>query len=480
MTTNVPLITWVNGAPVLPAESAILAGVQSDFNSAFGGGLNPGLTTPQGQLAQSETAIIGDKNSQVAYISNQVNPSMAAGQWQDALGNIYLMQRIAGAGTVVTAPCIGASLAPLPLGSIAQDQLGNLYASTAAAAFPSGGGSVSITFQCQTQGPIPVPTSLMIYAAVPGWDTIGTPTGGVVGNLVETRAAFELRRQNTLAANAQGIPTAVLGVVFNVPNVLDAYVISNPLSTTSGANFTASISGNVMTVSAADPRWSSGNLPGAIAVGQIVTGSGVAASTVITALGTGAGGTGTYILSNSQTVGSESMSSAQGGVQLAANSLYVAAYGGSAQAIAQAIFNKIGPGCNMNGNTTVTLVDQGTTAQPYLPPYPTYQMTFNVPTATPVLFNIQMQNNAGVPSNAVTLVQNAVIASFNGQDGGPRARIGSWLFASRYMANIQALGAWAQVYEIQLGISSANLFSLLMTIGQVPTLTASNISVTFS
>ena len=134
----------------------------------------------------------------------------------------------------------------------------------------------------------------------------------------------------------------------------------------------------------------------------------------------------------------------------------------------------------MNGNTTVTVVDQGTTQYPYLPPYPTYQIQLNIPTATPVLFNISMQNNSGVPSNAVALVQAAVISSFNGQDGGPKARIGSWLFASRYMANIQALGTWAQIYEIQLGISSANLFSLLMQINQIPTLSATNISVTFS
>lgn len=479
MTTNVPAITWVNGAPVLPAESAILAGEQADINSAFGGGVNPGLTTPQGQIAQSLTAIIGDKNSQIAYISNQVQPSLASGQWQDAIGNIYLMQRIAGAGTVVTAPCIGAVGTVIAAGLVAQDQSGYLYNVTASETIPSGG-RVSVTFQCQTQGPIPVPTSLTIYAGVGGWDTIGAPTGGIQGNLVETRAAFELRRQNTLAANAQGIPTAVLGAVFNVSGVLDAYVLSNPLSTTSGANFTGSISGNTLTVTVADPRWISGSQPGAITVGQMISGAGVAASTVITALGTGTGGTGTYQLNNSQAISSESMTSAVGGVQLAANSLYVAAYGGSSQAIAQAIFNKIGPGCNMAGNTTVTITDIGTTAQPYNPPYPTYQITYQIPTATPILFSIAMQNNASVPANAVALVQNAVIASFNGQDGGTRARIGSWLFATRFVANIEALGAWAAVYAVQLGISAANLNSVLIAINQVPTLSASNISVTFS
>ena len=53
MTTNVPAITWVNGSPVLPTEQAILAGVQTDIDVAFGGGVNPALQTPQGQIAQS-------------------------------------------------------------------------------------------------------------------------------------------------------------------------------------------------------------------------------------------------------------------------------------------------------------------------------------------------------------------------------------------------------------------------------------------
>ncbi|NBX63086.1 MAG: hypothetical protein EBT67_11915 [Betaproteobacteria bacterium] len=62
------------------------------------------------------------------------------------------------------------------------------------------------------------------------------------------------------------------------------------------ASFTATISGTTMTVSAV----AIGNL----AIGQTVTGSGVTANSVIVALGTGTGGTGTYTLSQSSTVSS--------------------------------------------------------------------------------------------------------------------------------------------------------------------------------
>jgi hypothetical protein len=65
------------------------------------------------------------------------------------------------------------------------------------------------------------------------------------------------------------------------------------------ANFTASQSGNVLTVTAV--------ASGALAVGQVVAGAGVTAGTKITALGTGTGGTGTYTVDSSATIASEAM-----------------------------------------------------------------------------------------------------------------------------------------------------------------------------
>jgi autotransporter-associated beta strand protein len=64
--------------------------------------------------------------------------------------------------------------------------------------------------------------------------------------------------------------------------------------------FTGSISGTTLTVTAIPS--------GALSVGQVITGSGVAAGTTIQSLGTGTGGTGTYTLNNSQTVASETLS----------------------------------------------------------------------------------------------------------------------------------------------------------------------------
>lgn len=471
MTTNVPVPVFGATGFVAPAESAILAGVQADQQAAFGGNLNPSLTTPQGQLATSEAAIIGDCNDQFLALANGVDPAFAAGRMQDAIGRIYYITRNPAQATVVTATCAGLVGVTIPVGAMAQDQGGNTYTCTKAGTIPISG-NIALTFACTTTGPIACPIGYLnaIYQAIPGWDSITNAVAGVEGNVVQSRADFEYMRSQSVALNAQGSLPSVLAAVFQVAGVLDAYAAQNDTSSQSGAVVTGSIAGTTLTVTAV--------ASGVLAVGQTVVGTGVVQGTLITALGTGTGGTGTYAINISQTVASESLSVAVGGVALAANSLYVAAYGGLAQAIGQAIWNKKSPGCNYNGNTTVTVVDTGNGI--YNPPCPSYLVTFETPIATPVLFAIAMQLNSNAPANAVALVQAAVIQSFTGADNGPRARIGSWIFASRFYANIAALGSWALIYSIQVGVGTANQNSVLMNINQVPTISTANISVTLS
>lgn len=69
--------------------------------------------------------------------------------------------------------------------------------------------------------------------------------------------------------------------------------------------FTGAISGTTLTVSAITS--------GVLAVGQSLAGIGISPNTVITALETGTGGIGTYSVNNSQSITSESMTSANGG-----------------------------------------------------------------------------------------------------------------------------------------------------------------------
>ncbi len=468
MTTNVPSITIGPNGIVIPNESAILAGRLADLQAAFGGNLNPSLATPQGQIATSDAAIIGEANDAFLEIANGFDPALNSGRFQDAVGRIYFLERIPAASTVVTCVCAGLDGVFIPVNAQASDSAGNLYLATEAGTIA--GGSVTLTFACATPGPtICLAGSLTtIYRAIPGWDTITNPTDGVVGNDVETTAAFELRRQQSVALNATGQTGSVLAAVLAVPGVLDAYALENPLGTLSGASFTGVIASGVLTAS---------SVTGTIAQGQMLNGASIVSGTSITEQLSGTpGAAGTYQLSISQSVSSEAMTSAIGGVRLVANSIYVAAYGGASTDVAAAILRKKNPGCNYNGNTTVSVQD---TNPAYTVP-PTYSVTFETPTPTPIKFSISMQSNGGVPSTAPALIKAAVLSAFQGTDGGLKARIASPIFASRFYAGIASLGSWALIYSIQLGIDAANQNAVLMRMDQIPTLALSDIAVTFS
>lgn len=401
MTTNVPSVVIDANGITLPQETDILTGVQADINQAFGGGVNPGLTTPQGQIAQTTTAIIGDKNDQIAEVINNVDPDKADGRWQDAIGRIYFLERISASGTVVTGTCTGLVGTVIPAGSAAQDTNGYIYFSLSDATIPASG-SVDVDFQNSTTGPIacPIGNLAKIYSSVPGWDRVENLAAGTLGTDVESRADFEARRKLSVAANGVNSPQSILGRVLAVADVLDAFVVDNPAGTT--VNYGAT------------------NYP------------------------------------------------------LAPHSVYVAVVGGAAADIAAAIWGKKSLGCNYNGDTSYVIED----SEGYEKPYPQYTVTWKTPDATPAFFKIQIATDPLLPANIIDLVRTAVVNSFNGADGGSRARIGSTIYAGRYYAGVAAVNSNVNIESITMGFdSSAAAVSLAFGIDQRPTLDSSNIQV---
>jgi len=452
---------------VTPDDAAILAGVQADLNAAFGGGLNPGLTTPQGQLAGALAAIIASKNALFLQYVNQVDPQFAQGRLQDGIGRLYFQTRFAATSTTVTASCTGLLGTVLPAGvAVAQDAAGNLY--TCSGGILSGA-PTAIAFANQVPGPIPFVGPLTIYQTLPGWDSITGATLAGLGRDVETAQAFEARRQASVSANGRdalsSIRAAVLasGKGLTPPQVpTDVYPYENftaaaqvvggitvpphsiyvavaggdPTSIATAiwakksqgcgfapsAAFTGSIAGSTLTVSAVDS--------GIITVGQEVEGTGIPAGTYITALGTGTGGTGTYTLSQAVgTLSSRAMDSAQ--------VIYVP-------------------------DTSLAV------------PYPVYRVAYTVPVATPINIAITLAAASNPPANALALLSSStgLVQAFTGADGGAPQRIGQTVYASRFYPTIQQLLPGVSILSVQVGTGTPAAASQTLNINQVPSLGA--------
>ena len=414
MATSVPQLQWTEAGLIAPTEAAILAGTQADIDAAFGGGLNPALETPQGQIASSEAAIIADKNNDFLELTNQVDPQYADGRFQDAIARIYFLTRKGATSTAVTCTLTGTPSAVVPAGTFAQDTSGNTYVLLGSVTIGSGG-TVTSSWQNLLTGPIACPegTLTQVYQAVAGWDAITNPADGTLGQNVETRAEFEFRRQNSVALNGRGTCQSIYANVFQVANVLDCYVIDNPTGSTVDTGST--------------------NYP------------------------------------------------------LAPHSLYVAVIGGIDADIATAIWAKKDVGCSYSANPNGTPVPgEGTVSTQtvidpsgYSYPQPSYQVSFIRPGALPIYFNVQIANASNLPSNIVTLIQNAIIAQFNGTNGSVRARIGSAILAAGYYATVAGVAPQVVLLGIQVGITGPGaLEQVQVGIDQEPTLDAGNITVT--
>jgi hypothetical protein len=159
-TTSVPAPTFGDAGFQVPTERAILDGVLADMSAAFGGNLNEDLSTPQGQLASSLAAIIGDCFSQFLFYTNQVDPAYASGRMQDAIARIYFLTRKPALATTVQATCTGLPGVQIPTGAMVQATDGNLYTCSSGGTIAASG-SISLPFVGTKTGPISCPATTL-------------------------------------------------------------------------------------------------------------------------------------------------------------------------------------------------------------------------------------------------------------------------------------------------------------------------------
>lgn len=404
-TTSVPAITFSSAGIVAPNELDILDAVLVDINSAMGGKANPALSTPQGQIATSNTAAIGNCYDALLYVANGVDPAVASGRMQDAIGNIYFIERIAATATTVQITIVGASQQAIPAGTVIATDGTYQYETTADITLPtSATGSVTGSGTVQNTQPGAIACSagaLSLYQAVTGVTSVSNASAGLIGTETEGRIAFEERRSATVAGNSNSQAASVLGQVLKVSGVTDAYAYSN--------------------------------------------------------------GTSSAVTYN--------------GVSVAANSLYVCVAGGNASDIGLAIIQKKSPGCNTVGGTSVTVTDP---AAVYNGNGPSYTVNFAAAAVTPVFIAVSVKSSVDVPSTALTQIQNAILNEFTtGGSSASRPTIGSTIYASQFACPVMSLGLWARLISITIGTASGPTNSYVtMTMGQVPTLSAANITLT--
>jgi hypothetical protein len=227
-----PLEITENGYSV-PTTEQVNAGVWQMLKDSLGANLSTVQGTPQYQLANSITAIVTDRDNQFVQLANQFDPRYADGIYQDAIGELYFMQRKLATHSVAPVTFNGLNGVVIPQGFLLRDVAGNYWETTGQYNIGADG---NVTGQAiaQNAGAIEanVNSITTIISALSGLDSVTNNDSAVVGYAEEDRADFEVRRQESVSINGKMTDDATRGAVLNVRNVVDAYVISNPTDAT--------------------------------------------------------------------------------------------------------------------------------------------------------------------------------------------------------------------------------------------------------
>lgn len=164
-------------------------------------------------------------------------------------------------------------------------------------------------------------TGLASFAATGSPPTGGTGTASTIAAGTSTSVTASIAvvtdqlgvSKGVMTVSAVGSGAVQIGAVLSGTNVQAGTYVTAQLSGTAGGVGTYQVNTPQTTASttvtaAYGLLTVGGTVTGTFAVGDTLSGTGVTAGSYITALGTGAGGAGTYIVNLSQTVGSESIS----------------------------------------------------------------------------------------------------------------------------------------------------------------------------
>lgn len=282
--------------------------------------------------------------------------------------------------------------------------------------------------------PTPGLTSLLLFqnqAEIRGMVTL---SGGDIMVVVCGLYVYAITSSYTTTMVGQLNTTS--GRVGITDNGINVYIVDGVyrytwrISSPSSAVFTGSISGTTLTVTAVTN--------GTIGINQGLFGVGVSQATVITALGTGTGGVGTYTLNISQTITSEQMNSAAVGAvvtgsisgttltvtAVTSGTLYVGQTIQGSTVTAQTIITALGTGTGGAGTYTVNNSQTVTSRTLYglnWSVLPSTDGAFQGGTNVDIVDNYFVYNRPGTQQFGASAVLSPIspALSFGSKDGAP-------------------------------------------------------------
>ena len=224
----IPKIEITDQGIIAPPVQEVKRGWWDIFTKAFGSDLNKTEKSPQGQLVVSLTAVTQDERDAMIQQWNRFDPRYAKGIYQDALGQIYFIDRQENTYSIAPVYLYGLVGVVVPKGFRLSDQSGNFWEILSSVVInPSG--VVEATVQAVEAGVIEAAPNTItnIVTALSGLDRVTNPSAAIAGLTTENAENFKARRVESVAANSKNTDASVRGAIANLQGVVDVWVKSN-------------------------------------------------------------------------------------------------------------------------------------------------------------------------------------------------------------------------------------------------------------
>lgn len=190
----------------------------------FSPGIDLSVESPDGQLIEGVAFEAGQLWSELALITDSLNPENAVGK---SLANIGLMSGLPfGAATRSQADVelIGTAGTVVDVGTILLDDAGYEYTTSLSAMIPS---TVKVVSVLSGEVPILAGTVNAIKTAQVGFDSVNQPSDGVQGAVEQTDVEFRNLRNKTVLRNFVGVDEVIRSRLLENLGIEQVVVLNN-------------------------------------------------------------------------------------------------------------------------------------------------------------------------------------------------------------------------------------------------------------
>ena len=144
--------TGFSADDVSDVRAAVAQAWKQAFKSDGKAELNTEPETPAGQIIDSQTASITQKDSELLYLANMFNPLKATGIFQDALAEIYFLQRKPAIASSAVIKCTGLPGTVIPVSAQVMSTADDTVWQNTEAVTIGSDGTCECVFECQSAG----------------------------------------------------------------------------------------------------------------------------------------------------------------------------------------------------------------------------------------------------------------------------------------------------------------------------------------